>query len=186
VKEHGYGKLNSPNGRSPAASREPRKAPKPPQDNDDKGNEAGLLTRAFSFVPETNDTDYVPQTMGEAKSSPEWLEWKQGIQVQYSLTGMSAWELVDLPEGRTIIESRWVFDKKNDGERMIARYKARLVAQGFSQQPGMDHFEKFAPVLRHDSLRAMLAIGAIRDMEIMYLDLKGTYLNGDLEEEPYM
>src|SRR5882762_1595278 len=50
----------------------------------------------------------------------------------------------------------------------------------------MDYFETFAPVVRHDSLRAMLAIAAIQDLEIRQLDIKGTYLNGDLQEEIYM
>ena len=60
------------------------------------------------------------------------------------------------------------------------RYKARLVAQGYSQIPGMDYFETFAPVVWHDLLQAMLTLAAIQDLEICQLDIKGAYLNGDL------
>jgi hypothetical protein len=99
---------------------------------------------------------------------------------------MGTWKLEDLPEGRSTIGCRWVFMRKYDEKGNIARHKARLVAQGFSQIPGMDFNETFAPVVRHDSLRAVLAIGAIKDLEIQQLDVKGAYLNGDLQEEIYM
>ena len=99
---------------------------------------------------------------------------------------MGTWKLGDLPKGREAVGCKWVFDIKHDHEGKISRYKARLVAQGYSQIPGMDYFETFAPVVRHDSLRAMLAIAAIRNLEIRQLDIKGAYLNGDLQEEIYM
>ena len=99
---------------------------------------------------------------------------------------MGTWKLEDLPKGRETVGCKWVFDIKHDHEGKISRYKARLVAQGYSQIPGMDYFETFAPVVRHDSLRAMLAIAAIQDLEIRQLDIKGAYLNGDLQEEIYM
>ena len=62
----------------------------------------------------------------------------------------------------------------------------RLVARGFSQVPGMDFLDTYAPVVRMDSIRALLAIAAQRDMEIDQVDVVGAYLNGTLEEEIYM
>ena len=69
---------------------------------------------------------------------------------------------------------------------MIVKHKARLVARGFSQEYGIDYKETFAPVIRLDALRAMLALAAIKDWDIWQLDIKGAYLHGDLEEEIYM
>jgi hypothetical protein len=65
---------------------------------------------------------------------------------------MGTWKLEDLPKGRETVGCKWVFDIKHDHEGKISRYKARLVAQGYSQIPGMDYFETFAPVVRHNLL----------------------------------
>ena len=73
-----------------------------------------------------------------------------------------------------------------DGEGAVRRYKARLVAKGFSQRPGIDFEETFSPVVKHDSLRALLAIAAELDLHMLQLDVKTAFLNGDLEEELYM
>ena len=64
--------------------------------------------------------------------------------------------------------------------------KARLVAQGFSQVPGLDFYDTFAPVIRMDSLRMILAIAAQRGMTLRQFDVVGAYLNAELEEEVYM
>ena len=96
------------------------------------------------------------------------------------------WQLVDLPPGRKAIGNRWVFTKKFDEHSNLSRYKARLVAQGFSQIPGQDYSETFSPVMRLDSLRTLIALAAMLDLEISQMDIKGAYLNGTLEEEIYM
>lgn len=70
--------------------------------------------------------------------------------------------------------------------RYLDRYKARLVAKGFTQRPGIDYEETYSPVVRHDSLRAVLPITAAENLEMVQLDVKTTFLNGDLHEELYM
>lgn len=89
-----------------------------------------------------------------------------------------------LPPGRVAITNRWVYNLKPAGSSV--RFKARLVAKGFLQSPGIDYEETYSPVVKHDSLRTVLAIAAAEDLEIVQLDVKTALLNGDLEKELYM
>ena len=75
---------------------------------------------------------------------------------------------------------------KSTPEGNILRYKARLVAKGYSQHEGIDYGETFAPVVRYESIRELLAIAATENYEIAKLDVKTAFLNGDLEENIYM
>jgi hypothetical protein len=65
----------------------------------------------------------------------------------------------------------------------VERYKGRDVAKGFKQKNGVDYEEVFAPVSRHPTVRALLAVAVVRDREIKQLDIKMVFVNGDLEEE---
>jgi hypothetical protein len=75
---------------------------------------------------------------------------------------------------------------KTDADGKVVKYKSRLVAQGFSQIPGIDYEETFAPVGRTTSLRLLLAIAATNDLEVRQADVEGAYLNGKLDVELYM
>lgn len=78
-----------------------------------------------------------------------------------------------LPEGRKAVTCKWVFHIKQDEDRNITKYKARLVARGFSQIPGIDYLDTYSPVVRQDSLRAIIAIVAEHDMELETMDIVG-------------
>ena len=88
--------------------------------------------------------------------------------------------LVDLPKDSKVIDCRWVFRKKDNEQ-----YKARLVAKGYTQKEGIDYNEIFSPVVKHTSIR-MLAIVAQFDLELEQLDVKTTFLHGELEAKIYM
>ena len=75
-----------------------------------------------------------------------------------SLRKNDVWELADLPKGRKAVGSKWVLKIKTDAEGSVERFKARLVAQGFSQKPGIDYDETFSPVARFESVRTVIAL----------------------------
>jgi hypothetical protein len=95
-------------------------------------------------------------------------------------------EIVDLPPERTAIGCRWVYATKTTFEGQFEKAKGQLVAQGFTQRPGMDYYDITSPVLKFDSLQALIALGATLNWEIELMDVKGAYLNFILEEEIYM
>jgi hypothetical protein len=93
------------------------------------------------------------------------------------------WELVEPPIGANIVGCRWVYALKRDAAGNIVRYKARLVAQRFSQIPGVDYFDTYAPVAKMASIQTMLVLGARYNYEIHQVDVKNVYLNGRFEND---
>jgi len=91
------------------------------------------------------------------------------------------------PSGKKIVGCKWIFKKKVDGSRPESVwYKVRLVAKGYSQVQGVEFNEVFSPVVKHTSIRVMLSLVAIKDLELEQLDVKTAFLHGDLEEQIYM
>ena len=126
-------------------------------------------------------------TLKEARESAEWPQWEKAIEIELNqLQQMGTWELVDLPEGRRAVGNRWVLLKKYLKSGQLDKYKARLVAKGYSQIPGMDFSETFSPVVHLETIRTILALTVNFDWEVTQMDVKGAYLNGNLDEEVYM
>ncbi|GKC90935.1 retrovirus-related pol polyprotein from transposon TNT 1-94 [Tanacetum coccineum] len=95
-------------------------------------------------------------------------------------------DLVNLPEGSKRVGYKWVFKTKRDSKGNVKRYKARLVAKGYTQKIGVGYNETFSPISKKDSLRIILALVAHFDLELNQIDVKTTFLNGNLEEEVYI
>ena len=94
--------------------------------------------------------------------------------------------MVEVPVGIKPIGSKWVFNKKTNVEGKLEKYKARLVEKGYSQVPGIDFGDIFSVVAKVASIRLLLSVVAAFDFEVEQMDLKKTFLHGDLEEEIYM
>ena len=104
----------------------------------------------------------------------------------HQLCVMNTWQLVDKLADAIQIANRWVFMHKRNKLEDIVRYKARLVAKGFTQQPGWDYNEMYAPVIQMDTLRVILALVLVKKLKVHQMDIKGAYLNGILKKTIYM
>ena len=91
------------------------------------------------------------------------------------------WILVDFSKYSKVICCRWVFCKKNNEQ-----YKERLVAKGYAQNEGIDYNEIFSPVVKHTSIRMLLAMVTQFALELKQIDIKIVFLHGELEEKMYM
>ena len=91
-----------------------------------------------------------------------------------------------MPENRKVVGCKWVVKVKIEGDGCVDRYKARLVAQGFSQTKAMDYDETFCPVVRMESLRTIVGLAARNGLKLHQLDVITAFLNGKLDEEVYM
>lgn len=128
-----------------------------------------------------------PQSIDEAKERDDWPEWKTAIESEYtSLIKNGTWILCDLPKGRKTISSKWVFKLKRKANGEIDKYKARLVARGFTQKAGFDYTETYSPVAKLVTLRVIISVANHFDMHMEHMDVKNAFLNGDLKEEIYM
>ncbi|GKC28042.1 putative ribonuclease H-like domain-containing protein [Tanacetum coccineum] len=93
------------------------------------------------------------------------------------------WTLVDLPNGKRAIGSKWVYRNKKDERGIVIKNKARLVAQGYTQEEGIDYDEVFAPVARIEAIRLFLAYASFKDFVVYQMDIKSAFPYGKIEEE---
>ncbi|PIL25514.1 hypothetical protein GSI_12425 [Ganoderma sinense ZZ0214-1] len=119
----------------------------------------------------------------EPEECNKWLKVAQD-ELQ-SLVKNGTFELVLLPSGRKAIGFWWVFWVKRNADGSIECYKGRLIAKGFSQRPGFEYNETF-DMPKWTSIRAILALAALKDLELESVDISSAYLNGELKEEVYM
>ena len=128
-----------------------------------------------------------PTSYKEATSSSDKSKWKKAMESEMkSLKENNVWDLVELPPGRKPVGSKWVYKVKTGADGKVERYKARLVAQGYTQKYGTDYDETFCPVVRQESLRLLLALSAKYRLKLHQINVATAFLNGNLEEEVYM
>ena len=125
-----------------------------------------------------------PLSFSEVISAPDAKHWDKAIRTEIdSINKNNTWILVDLPKGAKPIGCKWIFKKKYHPDGSIEKYKARLVAKGFSQKPNIDYFDTFALVTRISSIWMLLALASIHRLVIHQMDVKTTFLNGELRKK---
>lgn len=128
---------------------------------------------------------FEPKSYKQAIECPEKLKWISAMDTELrSIEENNTWSSVELPKGRKAVGCKWVY-KIKQGED-ATKYKARLVAQGFTQKFGVDFDEVFAPVARSSTFRTLLTVASARNLIVQQFDVKSAFLNGTLKEEIYM
>ncbi|GJR60289.1 putative ribonuclease H-like domain-containing protein [Tanacetum coccineum] len=125
-----------------------------------------------------------PKNISQALQDESWVEAMQEELLQFKL--QKVWILVDLPSGKKAIGTKWVFKNKRDERSIVVKNKARLVAQGFRQEEGIDYDEVFAPVARIEAIRLFLAFASYMGFTVYQMDVKSAFLYGTIEEEVYV
>ncbi|KAM1358219.1 hypothetical protein FF2_044719 [Malus domestica] len=147
------------------------------------------LENSFAVATEImlND-DIEPRSVDECRRRADWSNWKQAIQVELdSLAKCNVFEpVVPTPPHVKPVSYKWVFVRKRNEKNEIVRYKARLVAQGFSQHPGIDYDETYSPVMDVITFRYLISLVVSKKLDMQLMDVVTTYLYGDLDTKIYM
>ena len=139
-----------------------------------------------SFICDSLDLDE-PTSYDEALASPASHEWIVVMRDEMdSMAKNQVWEFVDLLPGRKTIGNKWVLKIKCKADGLIDKYKACLVAKGYTLRKVIDYEETFSPVVRFVFIHLILAIIAHLDLELFQMDVKTAFLNGELDDEIYM
>ncbi|GKC16438.1 putative ribonuclease H-like domain-containing protein, partial [Tanacetum coccineum] len=125
-----------------------------------------------------------PKKVIQDLTHPSWIEAMQDELLQFRL--QKVWRFVDLPKGKHAIETKWVYRNKKDKRGIVIRNKARLVAQGYTQEEGIDYDEVFTPVARIEAIRLFLAYASFMGFIVYQMDVKSAFLYGTIEEEVYV
>lgn len=114
-------------------------------------------------------------------------EWKTAMESEMlALNRNQTWDLVPPPNHGNVVGNRWIFKIKRKADGSIDRYKARLVARGFTQEYGLDYNETFSPVVKPITIRVVLSVAVSRGWKLNQLDVSNAFLNGELQETVYM
>ncbi|GJR90793.1 putative ribonuclease H-like domain-containing protein [Tanacetum coccineum] len=125
-----------------------------------------------------------PKKVIQALEDPNWIEAMQEELLQFQL--QKVWTLVDLPNGKKAIGTKWVFRNKKDERGIVIRNKARLVTQGYTQEEGIDCDEVFVRVARIEAIRLFFAYASFMGFIVYQMDVKSAFLYGTIEEEIYV
>ena len=166
-------------------------------DGGDNGDPPAPRTssRANRGVPATRYDDVFelaaeimcPPTVAMALEGVKGAEWAAAMEAELdSLWENNVYEELPRPQGRKVIGTKWVLRVKTDAAGNLDKYKARVVAKGFRQVEGLDYEETYAPTVRFESVRALVAMAASLGWKLDQMDVATAFLYADLEEETYV
>ena len=132
--------------------------------------------------------DLEPESIDECRRRKDWPKWKDAINAELnSLTRRKVFgPIVRTPNGVKPVGYKWVFVRKRNEKNEVVRYKARLVAQGFTQRPGIDYEETYSPVVDAITFRYIISLTTHEKLEMCLMDVVTAYLYGSLENDIYM
>ncbi|GJX45439.1 putative ribonuclease H-like domain-containing protein [Tanacetum coccineum] len=122
-----------------------------------------------------------PRSAAQALEDPSWVDAMQEEMQQFKF--QNVWVLIDLPEGKYAIGTKWILKNKREARGIVVRNKARLVAQRHRQEEGIDYDEVFAPVARIEAIRLFLAFASYMGFMVYQMDIKSAFLYGSIDEE---
>nr|GEX08348.1 putative ribonuclease H-like domain-containing protein [Tanacetum cinerariifolium] len=125
-----------------------------------------------------------PKRVHQALKDPSWIEAMQEELLQFKM--QKVWVLVDLPNGKRAIGTKWVFRNNKDERGIVVRNKARFVAQGHTHEEGIDYEEVFAPIARIEAVRLFLDYASFMGFMVYQMDVKSAFLCETIEEEVYV
>ncbi|KAJ1590286.1 hypothetical protein NDA12_005871 [Ustilago hordei] len=158
-------------------------APSTKPTNDDRSE---IVVKEILGEAQTAILNLTP-TLKEALASNDAQQWQEAICKELDgLKAMGTWEIVDIPPNANLINSKIILWLKLNANSILVRHKARLIAQGFTQQEGIDFEETFAPVAPLSTIRALLSLAVECDWEVHQLDIMMAYLNSMLKHTIYM
>ena len=138
-------------------------------------------------TPVSTHADISTMTYGQAMKSQFKSKWQQSVDTELqSLAQQHVFTEMECPTGVKPLIARWLFKIKHDEHNMPVKFKARLVVQGFKQQYGVDYTETFAPVAKAKSIRMLLSLVVVKNMELKQLDFDTAFLNASLSEDVYI
>ncbi|CAB0003770.1 unnamed protein product, partial [Nesidiocoris tenuis] len=141
---------------------------------------------AMTAAAEIHDI-WEPSSYSEAINCEDKIHWQRAMDSEIkSLKENNTWRLEHLPKGKKAIPCRWTFRVKLNPDGSIDKYKARVVAKGFTQKKGSDYDEVFSPVARSGTIRAVLSVAAAENLHMMQFDVSTAFLYGNLDETIYM
>ena len=135
-----------------------------------------------------NDDDPEPQNTNECRQRNDWPKWREAMQAElHSLIKRDVFgPVVQTPASIKPVGNKWVFVRKRNENNDIIRYKARLVAQGFSQRPGIDYEETYSPVMDAITFRFLISLAVSEELDMRLMDVITTYLYGSIDSDIHM
>jgi hypothetical protein len=143
-----------------------------------------IAASVISFSRVVSPPSHEPLVFNDANRYEVWHSaMYEEIQ---ALRANRTWTLVPFHPSMNVVGSRWVYKIKCGSDGSIERYKARLVARGFTQQEGIDYSETFSPIIKQVTIRLVFSIAVLCGWKIHQFDIHNAFLNGVLDEEVYM
>lgn len=128
-----------------------------------------------------------PQSYAGVIRSPDQARWIAAMNEELEgLTNQGTWTVVDIPPHVNLMKTKWIFKKKRDKNGNVDRYRARLVVKGYTQIYGLDYNQTFSPVVRHSTLRIVLALSAHYGLYTRQLDVPKAFPQSDIDFDCYM